>query len=251
MTLRTLLTLSLTCLVACTEDELPGPPPEYGEDDTGSNGTGTYQPGSDPYEEGELRAGISDFYEGPSTDSILIDDVNTFFYVYSDTFAVIQNFEETAEGLYSSEWVSKGQGWWGGGIHHTTATFDISAYATLHIAMMSSSEEMAAVTIGMITDGGSSDAEVAAADHGWVNDGEWHDLAIPLSEFVARGADLTALTSPLFLIGEGANTSGESIWLDDIYLTDHEEGGAGEESRACAGCVGPVTFDDLHDVQAE
>jgi hypothetical protein len=246
MNLRPLLTLTLTGLVACTGDELPGDPPDYSEDDSGSSGSGTYQPGSDPYEEGELRAGIGDFYEGPSTDSIAVDDVDIFFYVYNDTFAVIQNFEETTEGLYSSEWVSKGQGWWGGGIHHTTASFDISAYATLHIAMMSSSDEMAAVTIGMITDGATSDAELAASDYGWVNDSEWHALEIPLEDFVAAGADLTAITSPLFLIGEGANTSGESICFDDIYLTDHEGDTAGS-----SGDEGTAYFDDLSFVQTE
>jgi hypothetical protein len=215
------LLLPMAALMACTEDALDGKPPSYGTEDTGSSTSEEYKGGSDPYEEGEQRAGIGDTYEGPSSDTIAVDDVNVFFYVYEDTIAAIQNFEETAEGLYSQEWVSKGRGWWGGGIHHTTGTFDLSEYATLHIAMKSGSDEMADVSIGMITDGATSDATVSVADYGWANDGEWHAIEIPLVDFVAEGADLTAITSPLFLLGEGANTEGESIWFDDIYLTDH------------------------------
>ena len=198
------------------------PPPTYGSEDTSGSVNGLYQAGDDPYEEGELRAGIGDSYEGPSSDTIVIDDVDIFLYVYDDTFSALQIFEEPAEGLYSLEWVSKGRGWWGGGIHHTTGTLDISMYQTLHLAMRSDSAEMADVSFGMITEGADSDATVLASDYGWTPDGTWHTIEIPLADFVAGGADLTLINGPLFIIGENSTTEGESIWFDDIYLTDHE-----------------------------
>ena len=152
---------------------------------------------------------------------IAVDDVDVFFYVWEDTFSAIQNFEEPAEGLYSLEWFSKGRGWWGGGIHHTTGSFDISMYNTLHLAMRSSSAEMADITVGMVSVDSTSDATVQAADYGWTADGTWHTIEIPLADFEAAGAELTAIETPLFLVGENATTEGESIWFDDIYLTDH------------------------------
>lgn len=214
--------ISAIGLAGCNGDDgLTDPPPNYGSDDTSGSVNGIYQAGDDPYEEGELRAGIADFYEGPSSSSIAVDDVDVFFYVWEDTFSAIQNFEEPAEGLYSLEWFSKGRGWWGGGIHHTTGSFDISMYNTLHLAMRSSSAEMADITVGMVSVDSTSDATVQAADYGWTADGTWHTIEIPLADFEAAGAALTAIETPLFLVGENATTEGESIWFDDIYLTDH------------------------------
>ena len=210
-------------LASCTgSDELTDPPPDYGSDDTSGSVNGIYQAGDDPYEEGELRAGIADFYEGPSSGSIAVDDVDVFFYVWEDTFSAIQNFEEPAEGLYSLEWFSKGRGWWGGGIHHTTGSFDLSMYNTLHLAMRSTSAEMADITVGMVSVDSTSDATVQASDYGWTADGTWQTLQIPLADFEAAGADLTAIETPLFLVGENSTTEGESVWFDDIYLTDHQ-----------------------------
>ena len=172
--------ISAIGLAGCNGDDgLTDPPPNYGSDDTSGSVNGIYQAGDDPYEEGELRAGIADFYEGPSSSSIAVDDVDVFFYVWEDTFSAIQNFEEPAEGLYSLEWFSKGRGWWGGGIHHTTGSFDISMYNTLHLAMRSSSAEMADITVGMVSVDSTSDATVQAADYGWTADGTWHTMKFP------------------------------------------------------------------------
>jgi hypothetical protein len=214
--------LSLALLVACTGDDLPADPPDYGTDDSGTSGIQQYLAGPDPYEEGELRAGVGDVYEGPSSATFVIDDVDVFFYVYEDTFAAIQHFEDPIEGLYAWEWVSKGRGWWGGGIHHTTGVMELTPYATLHIGLKSSSAEMSDVVLGMITQDASSDATLVLADYGWLPDGEWHALEIPLADFVDAGADLDVITSPFFLIGENSITEGESILIDDLYVTSHE-----------------------------
>jgi hypothetical protein len=48
-------------------------------------------------------------------------------------------------------------------------------------------------------------------------------MQIPLSAFVAGGANLSNLTAPLITVGDVAVTEGENLWFDDIYVTDHEE----------------------------
>ena len=117
----------LSTLVGCGEDTPLGNAPIYEEEieDTASTSSNNYQPGPDPFEEGEQRMGIGDSYEGASTDSVTIDDMKVFFYIYEDTFVLNQAFDEVIEGIFSYKIVSKGRGWWGGGIH-SNATVDIS-----------------------------------------------------------------------------------------------------------------------------
>ena len=213
--------ISAIGLAGCNGDDgLTDPPPNYGSDDTSGSVNGIYQAGDDPYEEGELRAGIADFYEGPSSSSIAVDDVDVFFYVWEDTFSAIQNFEEPAEGLYSLEWFSKGRGWWGGGIHHTKAALTfrcttpcispceaaVRRWPTLPWAWCQSIPPAMPLSKRPTTDG-------PQMVHGTPSKS--------VADFEAAGAELTAIETPLFLVGENATTEGESIWFDDIYLTDH------------------------------
>ena len=55
-------------------------------------------------------------------------------------------------------------------------------------------------------------------DYGFVADGEWHALQIPLQDFVDRGLDLSAMVSPLILSNEGGD-SGDQLLIDAFYYT--------------------------------
>jgi hypothetical protein len=62
---------------------------------------------------------------------------------------------------------------------------------------------------------------VRANDYGWVNDGKWHSLSVPLADFVSRGLDLGRMRSP-FTIGNdatgGTPRTGEVLLIDDLYV---------------------------------
>ena len=59
---------------------------------------------------------------------------------------------------------------------------------------------------------------VPIADYGFVADGEWHrKLAIPLSDLVELGADLTSVTRPFVLSG-GSVSVGARLIVDNLYL---------------------------------
>ena len=64
---------------------------------------------------------------------------------------------------------------------------------------------------------------VRANDYGWVNDGQWHSLSVPLQDFVNLGLDLSRMRSP-FTIGndpsEGTAKVGETLLIDDLYVDD-------------------------------
>ena len=56
---------------------------------------------------------------------------------------------------------------------------------------------------------------VNAADYGFVNDGEWHSMDIPLADF---GLSTGTTTGLLLFIGEG-DKEGSTIHFDNLYYT--------------------------------
>ena len=68
--------------------------------------------------------------------------------------------------------------------------------------------------------GGEAGAEVLASvdavDYGYVADGEWHTLSIPLSDF--SGLDLNAVNIAFSLTSEGG-AQGDQLLFDNLYFT--------------------------------
>ena len=124
---------------------------------------------------------------------------------------------ERIEGTFSDKIIHGGYGWWGTGVHIEGADpEDLSAWGTLHISLRSGDDAFDSVKIRMESKGGNG--EVDAADYGFVNDGEWHSIGIPLSDLEATGLDLGTITSPIGL-GGMAGEAGETLWVDNLYLT--------------------------------
>jgi hypothetical protein len=55
------------------------------------------------------------------------------------------------------------------------------------------------------------------AAFGFSADGEWHHLVIPLADFAAAGVDLSQVTGPLIVAGEGG-AEGDVLYIDNLYL---------------------------------
>lgn len=164
----------------------------------------------DPLEAGEERLGIGVFYEGTATETRVIDDVDTHFYIYSATFTDTVT-DDRWEGYVADDLVNTGVGWWGGGVHWDTP-YDLSGWDTLHL--VARSETLADWDLGIT---GGAEARVAVADYGMVADGEWYELEVPLADFAAAGADLTAVTVALMLIGDSGE-SGDTVTVDGVYF---------------------------------
>ena len=163
-----------------------------------------------PLAEGEERLGIGVFYEGETTDIVPINDTTTHFYVYESSFGVAAS-DDRVEGFASDELVLRGNPWWGGGVHWD-APRDLRGYDTLHVALKT--ESLGAWELGVK---GVREASVDVADYGLEADDAWHTLEIPLADFVEGGADLSQVSIPLLLVGEGGE-EGDTVAIDDLYF---------------------------------
>lgn len=200
--------LILMALVGCREDPGPASYPERPVFvDTGDD----FFDGSVPWE-GQERLSIGAFYEGGATDTVVIDDTVTHFYVYSSTFSVSLSTDRV-EGLSSDEIVANNVGWIGGGIHWDSPR-DLSDWTTLHVALKSDNDDYNALTLGM--NGGDVEVSVNATTYGFAADGEWHDLNIPLTDFI--GVDITSVGVALIILTDGVG-DGASLLVDDVYFS--------------------------------
>lgn len=213
--------LSLLLLGACRED--PGPvdtellegwenPPELFPEPV---------EGPDPYIEGENRFAIGLFYEGGRSDFAPVDGTTSNYFIFEAfpggplTYTSLEDTRSAVEGLTATRIAHAGLTFWGGGIFWN-APRNVARWELMHVSLRSSAPSFADINLGLQS--GGTDFFLSAADYGYVNDGEWHHLVIPLSDFVEDGADLSGLTSP-FIMSGGAGASGDAFFIDALYWT--------------------------------
>jgi len=206
------LAAGLLTVAACRPD--PGAPnyPNPGPWDPAADDP-DFLSGSDPYEEGEARLSMGIFYEGGASDALPIDDLTRHFYIYEGSFGMGVS-DDRVEGLTSDEITVGDLGWWGGGVHWDTPE-DLSAWTTLHLALQSNDPAMETWTIGMSD--GVGEGRVGVGDLGFVADGYWHELELPLA-LLASSVDLEAVTVGLLMVG-ATGEPGATVKIDDLYLT--------------------------------
>ena len=91
----------------------------------------------------------------------------------------------------------------------------------MHVSFASEGADLGNFNIGF-GGGGAAEVQLSVADYGFVNDGEWHQLVIPLADFAAGGADLTTVGLPFQMI-EGAQVAGQELRVDNLYFTQETE----------------------------
>lgn len=166
-----------------------------------------------PFEEGDERLSIGVFYEGGFSEELPIDNETRHVYVYDETYSIGVS-EDRFEGLSAdSITITGAQAWWGGGVHWDQPT-DLSAWTTMHVALASTDGSFAAWTLGMSD--GITEARVDVGELGFIPDGTWHSLRIPLGAF--PGLDLSQITVVMLVIGE-SGTAGDVLLIDDVYFT--------------------------------
>jgi hypothetical protein len=216
---------ALSLAFGCRPD--PGTPDYGGQDqwlsDAGDDDDATDDPddldGIVPWEQGDERMGLGALYEGPCLVCVQIDDISNHFYVYSNEFTGRATFQtersdDRVEGYESEVWQHSGEGWMGGGIHYDEPIF-LEDWHVMRVALKSSDPVYDGAQITMT--GGGDSAAVGVADYGFVSDGEWHGLEIPLTDFAAGGADLSS-AKEVFVLTVAGGEAGNSIAVDDLYL---------------------------------
>ena len=178
--------------------------------------------GPDPYVPGQERLSFGVYYEGDYSEAREVDEQTRWLYIYdlagdgtgAATYSESISQSERREGLQATIITHGGFTWWGGGITWDNGG-DLSAWSTLNVSLASSADSFADITVTL--EGGISVA-LSAADYGYTNDGQWHDLRIPLSAFANGGADLSNVFRPFALSG-GAGPQGDQLVVDNLYLT--------------------------------
>lgn len=192
-------------LLACRPD--PGEPNYPDPTDQVDDTDAEFLEGPDPYVEGEERLSIGVFYEGPTTEFVEVDNTTAHFYIYEASFSVSVD-SERAEGYVSDKFTLSRDSWWGGGVHWDAAR-DLSAYNTYHLSLLS--EDAVDIDLGMKA---GTETKIKTSDYGFVSDGEWHHLAIPLEDF---GLTLTSVEIPMILVSDTSST-GASFLVDNVYM---------------------------------
>lgn len=209
--MRPFLVLAVAASLACRPS--PGEPDYPVIEPWQDTGDPNVLPGDNPWDGESPRLSLSVFYEGDASDLILVDDVEVNYFIYEGSYSQTTTTERV-EGRVADALTVSSSAFWGGGIH-LNAPRDLSSWTTLHAALRSDDAAMEAFQFGMVGSAGEGRARIA--DYGFVADGEWHVVNIPLDAMTpAVGRDAT--TVALLLISATA-VPGTTLLIDDLYLT--------------------------------
>lgn len=226
--------LPLICVAVAACDEDPGSFDYSDHVPLGAQTAGVFLRGPTPYIPGVPRLYISPaLYEPAGNERIYpLDGRNTFLFVFdtngdgSGAFTLNPSgFEfssERVQGEVSLRIIHAGQTFYGLG-YFWYQPRDLSQYSTFNVSLKSTSTSTS--TFDDITINFESGARfpsvtvgvtVNATEYGYVNDGMWHSLTIPLDDLVERGWDDTSVRLPFGITGD-AGDLGDSFLIDDVY----------------------------------
>ncbi|MBL90562.1 MAG: hypothetical protein CMH56_01950 [Myxococcales bacterium] len=218
----------MALLWACRPD--PGPHYYESQEDFSQSSVpgGNFLAGEVPYQVGTPRLNVGVFYEGDSSDVIAINEADIFYYIYDQVMpdeSRISTFTQTTdedriEGTYADHFMMGDLGWFGCGVHWDDER-DLSSWSHLAISFKTSSASVSDIQIGMnnIIDEQETAFFLPASDYGFVNDGQWHRVVLPMAHFENLGLNPTLVRSPLILSsGTLAIAAGEELLVDDAYF---------------------------------
>ncbi len=151
------------------------------------------------------------FTSSPVADQLVLGTDGDVF-VWEQT--LLEGPTETYNGQPALSYVTNNLGWFGLGIT-ADQLHDLSAFegGNLHLAMKSSSQETLNLSINIGLALGTIVFEAGNDPYGFVRDGQWHELTIPLADFT--GVNLSGVETLLSINGTG-NIS--DLALSDIYF---------------------------------
>jgi len=152
------------------------------------------------------------------TDKFTIDNVNGFLYNWSNTVSfntAIPAYEGADVLTFRS---SGAANWWGFGIFSTNPmNFENFATGYLHFSLRTKSNELFRVTVNGANESKGEITFTNGSDpYGFVRDGKWHQIAVPMSSLITQGLKLSACAN-IFTMSGGAISD---IGVDDIYLSE-------------------------------
>ena len=178
-------------------------------------------PDGDP----DARFQLGDFYDGAVSDGASrYAGPITSVWDAASLFSVVR--DDVAEGQSAQRVTAGASGWLGFGVSYDKP-IDVRAWKHLHVSLRSSvktSEPLLTVTIGSekqvaVKQG----ASLLASKYGFHADGKWHELVIPLADFVPAAPAGLPLDLSRLMLGFGASLSkaepGATVDVDGLYLS--------------------------------
>jgi len=177
----------------------------------------------DPFQPGKERLSVDVFYEGGRTETIKINGFRTHYFIFGGPELGRESFaqgisRDRLEGEESARVTLVGTAFWGGGIVWDEP-IDLSEWKKLFVSFKSSDRSFARFDLTLLYgDGDPRSVTLAPTNYGYVNDGQWHFLEIPLQDAIDRGFDPTRVRSP-FIVGASGGLAGDELLIDNLYLT--------------------------------
>lgn len=176
-------------------------------------------PGPNPYQQGQRRLAVG-FYEGGRSEEVAVDNTTTHVYLYENT-VTLEPSSTRVEGRSSDLVVHARKAWMGFGVHWDSAR-SLSTWKTMHVSLRSADVGFAQANVKVGMNDTDKSVQLGVAKYGYVNDGEWHHLSIPLSDFTAGGLKLGSVNAPfVFISGAGSapDKPADKLLLDNLYFT--------------------------------
>lgn len=206
-------------LAACRPDPGLADYENQGPSTQSDGGTGPDSemlPGPFPYQTGQRRLSVG-FYEGGRSEDIPVDNSTTHVYLYENT-VTMEPSSTRVEGKSADLVVHAGKAWLGFGVHWDSPR-DLSTWKTLHVSLRSSDPGFAQVLVAM--NDTTKSVKLDVEKYGYRNDGEWHHLPIPLTDFTTGSLQLqlNAIKAPFVLLTEKQGAPADKLLLDNVYFT--------------------------------
>lgn len=247
---RAVLIMVLFCL-GCQPD--PGEVPEY-------DIVPQYFPdpnekwieGPTPCRQGEKRLSIGVFYDGcpansATVETIVLDGSNAEFFPYivnegqnnqlQSTCAIGRYWDDVREGRWATRIAYRDAAlFWGAMVHLKKETFiDLSEYDKLYLSLKSEDDAFDNFAVRMANgydvvgdqnSGGiiADVVDLAVTDYAYKNDGQWHDLEIPLKDFedkaqaIKKDFTLSAVTRIGLLNSGASGKKGDFVLVDNFFI---------------------------------
>lgn len=165
----------------------------------------------------------SDYYgiftENPAiTERFVIDDLNNAIYIWDNSLEAVADgpVYEGGEALNFAAFPART--WFGYGINAANG-LNLSHYNTgyLNLSLRTAATNKFHIEISDINNQSKKIDFVNGSDpYGFVRDGKWHTVSIPVSEFINAGVDFSNLGNVFALAGDGAISH---IFVDDVYFS--------------------------------
>ncbi|MBN1411007.1 MAG: discoidin domain-containing protein [Spirochaetales bacterium] len=140
------------------------------------------------------------------------------FNIWADTFSLATaNPGAGGEGSECYQLTINNAGWMGLGVMGPATGDNLLNYKNTYLTFKIKTTATCGFKAGLEYGGGTARWATLSAENGYVNDGQWHTVRIPMADLA--GTDFSMITHYFMFMNDQGTTAGQVVYLDDIYWT--------------------------------